>query len=103
LAGTEAAEYAGNSETEPVVKKANFRKEHKQFVETLAAAKKFAAYEKAREEGKVVGKPPPLPQFDDEDDGRVQCPTCKHKFGADVAKRHIPVCERIHATKRSRR
>jgi hypothetical protein len=62
----------------------------------LRAARKFAEYEKAREEGKAVGPAPQLPKYEMENDDRVQCPTCGRKFAGEAAQRHIAVCERMN-------
>jgi hypothetical protein len=81
-----------------------YKIEHAKLVESLKAARKYAAYEKAKEEGRVVGPPPELPQCEFDDDDRVQCPICKRRFAEDAAARHIPVCQRMNAGKlRARR
>jgi hypothetical protein len=96
LQGTEAASYARNPSRDPPKKQSNYKREHEKLVEALRAARKFTDYEKAREEGKAIGPPPPLPKYEMEDDDRVQCPNCGRRFAAEAAQRHIAVCERMN-------
>lgn len=98
LRGTEAAAYAKKAAAyEPQrPKPSKYKAEHQKLVESLRAARKYQAYEKAREEGRAVGPPPELPKYEIEDDDRVQCPHCGRKFGAEAAQRHISVCERMN-------
>ncbi|OHT13843.1 hypothetical protein TRFO_43228 [Tritrichomonas foetus] len=97
LQGTEAAAYAkkGSSYEPQRPKPSKYKQEHQKLVEALRAARKYQAYEKAREEGRAVGPPPELPKYEIEDDDRVPCPYCGRKFGAEAAQRHISVCERM--------
>ena len=71
------------------------------MVEQIRAARKYAAYQKAVEEGRAVGPPPELPPIEEPPD-LVQCPYCGRKFGEEQARRHIPVCERSSFTKQNR-
>lgn len=98
LQGTEAAAYARKAAAyQPErPKPSKYKAEHEKLVEALRAARKFQAYEKAKEEGRAVGPPPELPKYEMEDDDRVQCPICGRKFGAEQAQRHIAVCERMN-------
>lgn len=102
LAGTEAIQYQRAGGREPQMKKdpEKYKREHQKLVEALRAARKYQAYEKAKEEGKAVGPPPDLPKYEIEDDDRVPCPYCGRKFAAESAQRHIGVCERMNAGKR---
>ena len=96
LQGTEAAQFARNPSKDPPKKpKSNFRQQHEKLVESLRAARKYQAYEKAKEEGRAVGPPPEIPKYEIENDDRVACPYCGRKFGEEAAKRHIAVCERM--------
>ena len=96
LQGTEAAQFARNPSKDPPKKpKSNFRAQHEKLVESLRAARKYQAYEKAKEEGRAVGPPPEIPKYEIENDDRVACPYCGRKFGEEAAKRHIAVCERM--------
>ena len=98
--GTEAAQFARNPSKDPPKKpQSNFRAQHEKLVESLRAARKYQAYEKAKEEGRAVGPPPEMPKYEPEDDDRVSCPYCGRKFGEEAAKRHITVCERMNAGK----
>ena len=72
------------------------KRDHDKMVEQIRAARKYAAYEKAVEEGRAVGPPPELPPIE-EPEGLVPCPYCGRKFGEDAAKHHIPVCERMNS------
>ncbi|KAK8886157.1 Zinc finger C2HC domain-containing protein 1A [Tritrichomonas musculus] len=72
------------------------KRDHDKMVEQIRAARKYAAYEKAVEEGRAVGPPPELPPIE-EPEGLVPCPYCGRKFGEEAAKHHIPVCERMNA------
>lgn len=98
LQGTEAAAYARKAaQYQPErPKPSKYKAEHEKLVASLRAARKFQAYEKAKEEGRAVGPPPELPKYEMEDDDRVQCPICGRKFGAEQAQRHIAVCERMN-------
>lgn len=75
-----------------------FKRDHDKMIESIRAARKYARYQKAVEEGRAVGPPPELPPIE-EPEGLVQCPNCGRKFGEEAAKRHIPVCERMNAKK----
>ena len=98
LQGTEAAAYARKAAAyQPErPKPSKYKAEHEKLVASLRAARKYQAYEKAKEEGRAVGPPPELPKYEMEDDDRVQCPICGRKFGAEQAQRHIAVCERMN-------
>lgn len=76
-------------------------RDHQKMVESIRAARKYAAYEKAVEEGRAVGPPPELPAFE-EPEGLVQCPTCGRKMSEEAAKHHFPVCERMTYDKANR-
>ena len=101
--GTEAAAFVRKGKkNEPVIKKdvngvPKYKLEHQRLVESMRAARKLQAYEKAKAEGKAVGPPPEMPAFEMPDDDRVQCPYCGRKFAEEAARRHIPVCERQNA------
>ena len=75
-----------------------YKRDHDKMVESIRAARRYAKYQKAVEEGRAVGPPPDLPPIE-EPEGLVQCPNCGRKFGEEAAKRHIPVCERMNAKK----
>lgn len=96
LTGTDAAAYQGRSREVKIEKNINgvpkYKIVHQQLVESMRAARKLAAYEKALEQGKAVGPPPSLPKIDLVDDDRIQCPSCGRKFGQVQAERHIPNC-----------
>lgn len=98
LQGTEAAAYARKAAAyQPErPKPSKYKAEHEKLVASLRAARKYQAYEKAKEEGRAVGPPPELPKYEIEDDDRVQCPICGRKFGPEQAQRHIAVCERMN-------
>ena len=69
-----------------------WKKDHEKMVENIRAARKLAAWEKAKEEGRDVGPPPEMPAFE-EPPGLVQCPVCGRKMGEEAAKHHIPTCK----------
>lgn len=73
--------------------KPKYVREHEKMVESMRAARKLAAYEKAVAEGRAVGPPPELPPIE-EPEGLVQCPTCGRKMSEEAARHHFPVCER---------
>jgi hypothetical protein len=77
-----------------------YKRDHDKMVETIRAARKYAAYEKAVQEGRAVGPPPELPPIE-EPPGLVQCPNCGRKFGEDAYRHHAGVCERMNANKRT--
>jgi hypothetical protein len=77
-----------------------YKRDHDKMVETIRAARKYAAYEKAVQEGRAVGPPPELPPIE-EPPGLVQCPNCGRKFGEDAYHHHAGVCERMNANKRT--
>lgn len=77
------------------------KRDHDKMVESIRAARRLAAYEKAVEEGKAVGPPPELPPIE-EPPGLVSCPHCGRRFGEEAAKHHIPVCERMNAKRTPR-
>ncbi|KAK8842592.1 Zinc finger C2HC domain-containing protein 1A [Tritrichomonas musculus] len=87
---------SGNQENVPKCKR-----DHDKMVEQIRAARKYAAYQKAVEEGRAVGPPPELPPIEEPPD-LVQCPYCGRKFGEEAARRHIPVCERSSFSKQNR-
>lgn len=92
-ASQKKAQQAAASKNENVPK---CKRDHDKMVEQIRAARKYAAYEKAVEEGRAVGPPPELPPIE-EPEGLVPCPYCGRKFGEDAAKHHIPVCERMNS------
>jgi hypothetical protein len=98
LDGTEAAAYARNiaKDTPKKPSSEKYKIEHEKLVESLRAARKYAAYEKAKEEGRAVGPPPELPKYEMADDDRVMCPYCGRKFAEEAAARHMPVCQRMN-------
>ena len=75
-----------------------YKRDHDKMTEQIRAARKYAAYQKAVEEGRAVGPPPELPPIE-EPEGLVPCPYCGRKFGEEAAKHHIPVCERMNFKK----
>lgn len=79
-----------------------YKRDHDKMVENIRAARKYAAYMKAVDEGRAVGPPPELPPIE-EPEGLVQCPNCGRKFGEEAASRHIPVCERMNARRQASR
>lgn len=83
---------ASNQENVP-----KFKRDHDKMVEQIRAARKYAAYQKAVEEGRAVGPPPELPPIEEPPD-LVPCPYCGRKFGEEAARRHIPVCERTFSS-----
>lgn len=87
---------SGNQENVPKCKR-----DHDKMVEQIRAARKYAAYQKAVEEGRAVGPPPELPPIEEPPD-LVQCPHCGRKFSEEAARRHIPVCERSSFSKQNR-
>jgi hypothetical protein len=69
------------------------------MVEQMRAARKYAAYEKAKEEGRAVGPPPELAPIE-EPEGMMPCPICGRRFGEAGYRSHVPVCERMNAGKK---
>jgi uncharacterized Zn-finger protein len=98
LEGTEAAQFVRNAPREPAkrVPNDNYKIEHEKLIESLRAARKYAAYEDAKAQGKAVGPPPDLPKYEIANDDRVQCPYCGRKFAEEAAARHMPVCQRMN-------
>ena len=92
-AAQKKAQPAAASKNENVPK---CKRDHDKMVEQIRAARKYAAYEKAVEEGRAVGPPPELPPIE-EPEGLVPCPYCGRKFGEEASKHHIPVCERMNS------
>ena len=78
-----------------------WQRDHDKMVESIRAARKYAAYEKAKAEGKAVGPPPEMPAFE-EPEGLVQCPTCGRKMSEEAAKHHFEVCARMNFDKSNR-
>lgn len=99
-ADNDAIKYQGRSETPPKPKKSNYKEQHEQLVANLKAARAATEYEKLKAEGKAVGPPPKMPEYQLPNDDRVTCPYCGRKFGSDAAERHIPFCEKSHAGKK---
>ena len=94
---------AGNSRpttAKPVVstkmvdgEKPKYVRDHEKIVESMRAARKYAAYEKAVAKGRAEGPPPELPPIE-EPEGLVQCPSCGRKMSEEASKHHFPVCAR---------
>ena len=78
-----------------------WKRKREKMIENIRAARKLEAWEKARAEGKDVGPPPSMPEFE-EPEGLVQCPTCGRKMSEEAAKHHFPVCARMTADKQNR-
>jgi hypothetical protein len=78
-----------------------YKRDHDKMVETIRAAKKYAAYEKAVQEGRTPAGPAPELAPIDEPEGLIQCPNCGRKFGENAYRHHAGVCERMNAGKRT--
>ena len=83
---TTAQPSASNTEDMP-----EWKRKREKMIENIRAARKLEAWEKARAEGKDVGPPPKLPEFE-EPEGLVACPVCGRKMSEQAAKHHIPSC-----------
>ncbi|KAH0791673.1 Zinc finger C2HC domain-containing protein 1C [Histomonas meleagridis] len=79
-----------------------WQKDHDKMVESIRAARKYAAYQKAVEEGRNVGPPPELPPIE-EPPGLVACPHCGRKMSEDALKHHVTGCERMNSRKNATR
>ena len=77
---------SGNTDDMP-----EWKRKREKMIENIRAARKYEAWEKARAEGKDVGPPPDMPEFEEPPD-LVQCPVCGRKMGEEAAKHHIPTC-----------
>jgi hypothetical protein len=73
-----------------------YKRDHDKMVEQMRAARKYAAYEKAVQEGRATGPPPELAPIE-EPEGLQPCPVCGRKFGEEAYRHHVPVCERMNA------
>lgn len=75
-------------------KKADWRKKHESFIETIRAAKAVQKHLKAG--GKISDLPPPPPS---DTSDYIQCPHCGRRFAPAAADRHIPKCANIKSNK----
>ncbi|GLG97227.1 Uncharacterized protein GBIM_04023 [Gryllus bimaculatus] len=97
--GTEAEQFVKRAvkngpqkKVEP--KKADWRKKHEEFIQTIRAAKEAQAHVAAG--GKLSDLPPP-PPLDTSD--YIQCPHCGRRFNEAAAERHIPRCANMQHNK----
>jgi len=65
--------------------KQNWRQKHKEFIQTVRAARQVTA---ALKQGKELPPPPP-PTINPD---YIQCPHCMRRFNEKAAERHIPFC-----------
>ncbi|XP_037088912.1 zinc finger C2HC domain-containing protein 1C-like isoform X2 [Pollicipes pollicipes] len=96
--GTESEQYikkiksGANDDKSP--KKADWRKQHEEFVANIRAAKQAQAHLDAG--GKLEDLPPPPPS---DTSDYVECPHCGRRFNEAAADRHIPKCSSISSNK----
>uniref|UniRef100_A0A8C5GJ36 Zinc finger C2HC domain-containing protein 1A n=1 Tax=Gouania willdenowi TaxID=441366 RepID=A0A8C5GJ36_GOUWI len=75
---------------EPPKKPSNWRKNNKDLISCVRAAKIFSA---AMKDGTSLPPPPPHPY----DPDYIQCPYCQWRFKKSAADRHIQICKEQHA------
>lgn len=92
--GTEAESYLRNAAKTkakaPELPKADWRRQHEDFIRSIRDAKAAQAHVAAG--GKLSDLPPPPPM---DTSHLIPCPHCGRKFNDSAAQRHIPRCKDI--------
>lgn len=86
---------AGTLKKQPELKKkADWRRKHEEFIQTIRSAKKMQDH--LAKGGKLSDLPPPPPS---DTSDYTSCPHCQRKFNEGAAERHIPKCANFQFNK----
>ncbi|XP_076442824.1 uncharacterized protein LOC143281500 [Babylonia areolata] len=91
--GTDMAKYVskGAHKQEPPKKKADWRRQHEEFIANIRYAKQLQQMEQQGLSSSDLPPPPPASHNPD----LVPCPHCGRTFNEQAAERHIPRCQQL--------